>query len=111
MSKMQRTKGRRAETAFKTELGNRDWSVIDISAGVNDADLVATDPTGKTWLAEVKDHKLLNPAKWREQAREQARKRLMPWLLAYHIPGYGGLWVVERQGSRPVIWGLGEEIA
>ena len=111
MSRMQRDKGRRAETAFKTELGNRDWSVIDISAGVNDADLVATDPTGKTWLAEVKDHKLLNPAKWREQAREQARKRRMPWLLAYHIPGYGGLWVVERQGARPVIWGLGEEIA
>ena len=111
MSRMQRTKGRRAETAFKTELGNRDWSVIDISAGVNDADLVAIAPDGRTHLCEVKDHKLLDPCRWRKQAQEQAKKHRLPWLLAYHVPGYAGLWIVERQGERPVIWGLGGEIA
>jgi len=112
MGLMQRRKGRLAETMFKLELESRDWSVIDISAGVNDADLVATDPAGKTHLVEVKNHKLLNPTKWRQQAREQAKKRRMGWMLAYRIPGYAGLWVVERMHSKPVVWGIfqgGEE--
>jgi hypothetical protein len=105
VGKMQRNKGRRAESAFKLELGNRDWIVADLSAGCKDADLIATDPAGRRWICEVKDHKLLKPDEWRKQAQTQAAKHKSPWLLAYHVPGYAGLWVVERQGERPVIWG------
>ena len=105
MGKMQRSKGRRAETEFKHALSNRDWIVADLSAGCNDADLIATDPAGTTYIVECKHHKLLKPDEWRRQAIEQARKHKRPWMLAYRVPGYAGLWIVERQSERPVIWG------
>jgi len=106
VGKMQRNKGRRAESEFKFELEDRDWVVADLSAGCNDADLIAEDPVGRRYCIEVKHHKLLKPDDWRKQAREQAAKHKIPWMLAYRVPGYAGLWIVERQGERPAIWGL-----
>jgi hypothetical protein len=103
VGKMQRNKGRLAESAVKRLLQDRDWTICDLSAGCNDADLLAIDPDGKTWLVEVKNHKLMKVLDWRKQASEQAAKKKLPWMLVAKVPG-SACWLVWRQGMQPIVF-------
>lgn len=105
MGLMQRRKGRMAESAFKRILLDRDWTIdADMSAGVRSADLLATDPDGKTWLIEVKSHKILNLPYFEAQARRQAKEAKKPWMLAAKLTGYNA-WLITRQGDATVyLW-------
>jgi len=103
VGRMQRTKGARAQTAAKALLTERDWTVVSTSSGASQEDLVASREDLGLWSVEVKDCKLLNLPKWRKQARDQAKRSKLPWMLLAHIPGTRS-WLVERQGERAVVW-------
>ena len=98
-----RRKGKRAEAAAARLLGDRDWSVVRTRSGVAEADLLATDPNGKTWAVEVKDAAVWRWRPWLHQARTQARKHRAPWMLLAKITGTRS-WLVIREGERPVVW-------
>ena len=102
MSKAQRDKGRRGQTAAEALLVERDWTTDPISAGIRREDLIATDPSGGVWSVEVKNCVSITVAH-RKQAAEQAAKRKLPWMLMSRIHGTG-YWLVQRKGQMPVIW-------
>jgi predicted RecB family endonuclease len=82
-------------------LGDRDWCVDKTKAGLSIDDLVVIDDTGKTWSVEVKARKLIDVEKWRVQARANAKKRDLPWMLAMRIHGVKA-WLVEFHEGRNV---------
>ena len=96
-----RSKGRRAEGIVALMLAERDYTVVDSTSGKAGPDFLATRG-GIAWSFEVKDQKLLDPCRWREQARSQ-QLRGTRWALAYHLPGSSS-WVVEMQGLAPRVW-------
>lgn len=102
MGATSRRKGARGQGEFAALLADRDWVTDRITAGIAAADLIATDPAGKTWCVEVKNCAGILPAHL-QQAREQARKRRLPWMLANHIEGSSS-WLVRRQGEAPQLW-------
>lgn len=73
-----------------------------LTSGIACGDLMATEPSGVTWLAEVKNTTAITTAH-RQQAMRQAEKARMPWLLMSKIAGTSS-WLVQRQGERPVVW-------
>ncbi len=104
MSRSQRNKGRRGQTEFASVLTTRGWNVIPITAGASAEDIVAGSPDGKHYSVEVKWHKLIDVPRFERQAREQAARRKMPWMLACRLQGYAGTWLVIRADEAPVIW-------
>lgn len=97
-----RSKGRRGQQAFTRVLMERDWVVHELNAGKAVADFVATDPQGRTWCVEVKNTAGIPPGHM-VQARGQAKKAQLPWLLANKLAGTSS-WLVRRQGERPAVW-------
>lgn len=99
-----RRRGRETQCEAAKILTERDWSLIETSAGHAVEDIVATDPQGKTWSVEVKNHKLINLAAFRKQAMEQAERRKLPWLLMAKIEGEAGAFLVLRKGDGATVW-------
>ncbi len=102
MSKAQRDKGSRGQTAAKHLLLDRDWKVISTTAGIKTEDFVATDQFGRQWSVEVKNCSVITNVH-RMQAMEQARKRGLPWMLMSKIAGTSS-WLIQRQGCLPMVW-------
>jgi hypothetical protein len=101
-----RSKGRRGQTEALNLLRDRDWTVADLSAGVDSEDGLACDPDGNWWALEVKNTKSILPTHI-AQAKQQAHKRKLPWMLMSRLPGDRGrpsAWLVQRQGKTPVVW-------
>jgi hypothetical protein len=96
-----RFKGYREAWKFRNILGDRDWTAEKTLDGVSTDDLVVIDDIGKMWSVEIKAHKAMNPEKWRKQARENANKRELPWILAMKIHGTRS-WLVEFHEGRNV---------
>lgn len=97
-----RNKGRRGQCEAKILLYEHDWVVNELNAGEQAADLIAVDPDGRAWMVEVKN--TLNiEMQHRRQARSQADKKRMPWMLMSKI-AMTPYWLVQRQGMRPVVW-------
>ena len=101
---MQRRKGRKAESEFKSVLQSRDWQVDDLTSGVKSEDLIATSPEGTRYSVEVKNHVSCAWTAFEKQAREQAKCRKLPWMLAVRIPGYPKTYVVMRSNEKPTVW-------
>ena len=97
-----RAKGRRGQTEALNLLRDRDWTVADLSAGVDSEDGLACDPEGNWWALEVKNCANITMAHKR-QAMEQAKRRRLPWMLMSRIQGKGE-WLVQRQGKPSVVW-------
>ena len=102
-----RDKGRRGQQAAKRLLADRDWRVIEANAGEAEADLLAIDTLGKTWLVEVKNTAAITTAH-RSQAMRQAQAKRLPWMLASRIHGTSS-WLIQRQGMRPIVWSANED--
>jgi len=85
---------------------DRDWTVAELAAGLASEDLIATDPTGRTWAVEVKNQAIISHLH-RRQAQEQGRARRMPWMLVSKLSGTD-FWLVQRQGVEPVLWREGK---
>jgi len=101
--KATRAKGRRGETQAKELLQSLDYRVHDLTAGLDSEDLVATDPSGRTWSVEVKNTVAITTAH-RAAAMARAKASRLPWMLMSSISGTG-CWLVQRQGHRPAVWG------
>jgi len=97
MGKSQRVKGRNGQSEFKKLLLERDWKVDSITAGIKSEDLIAEHPDGRRYSCEVKNHKLINMLSFLNQAREQAKVRDLPWMLAVRLPQHTGVWMVFRK--------------
>jgi hypothetical protein len=100
--KATRSKGRRGQTEALNLLRDRDWTVADLSAGVDSEDGLACDPDGNWYAVEIKNCASIIPAHKR-QAMEQAKRRRLPWMLMSKISG-SSAWLVQRQGKTPVVW-------
>ena len=107
--KASRRKGAKGQSEFADILRDHDWVVDQITAGIASADLIATDPAGKTWAVEVKNCASILPAHLK-QAMEQGEKRRLPWMLASKIAGTSS-WLVQRKGRTPVVWSAKENPA
>jgi hypothetical protein len=102
MGKLSRTKGRQGQTEFSNMLKDRDYNVVDTSAGMTVEDCLAIDVDGIMWACEVKKTALITPAHLK-QAMDQAKARKARWMLANHLAGTSS-WLVRRQGMLPVVW-------
>lgn len=103
MSKSQRDKGRRGACEAMKLLSDRDWSTVETRDGQDVDDAVAIDPQGQAWSVEVKNQKQINIPAFLAQARKQAEKRKLPWMLLARIDGGHG-WLVLRKGERGQVW-------
>lgn len=81
---------------------DRDWSVADLSAGISSEDILAVDPSGKTWAVEVKKTIDIRRAH-RAQAIQQGKNRRALWMLMSHIE-HTSSWLIQRQGEKPEVW-------
>ena len=97
-----RDKGRRGQQAAKQLLADRDWRVIEANSGEAEADMLAIDTLGKTWLVEVKNTAAITTAH-REQAMRQAKAKRLPWMLMSHIAGTAD-WLIQRQNTICTTW-------
>jgi sugar lactone lactonase YvrE len=97
-----RSKGRRGQTEALNLLRERDWTVADLTAGVDSEDGIACDNDGNWWSVEIKNCAAITQAH-RKQAMEQAKRRRLPWLLMNKIAGTSS-WLIQRQGKAPSIW-------
>ena len=102
MGMMSRRKGAAGQGIFAAMLRDRDWTCDQLTSGLATADMVATDPAGKTWLVEVKNCASITLAHKR-QAIEQGKLRRMKWMLASHIAGSSS-WLVQGEGRLPMVW-------
>lgn len=100
--KSSRAKGVRGQGEFSNMLRDRDWMCDQLTSGLSTGDLIGTDPTGKTWLVEVKNCAGILPAH-KKQAIEQGRDRRLPWMLASKIADSSS-WLIQRQGDVPCVW-------
>ena len=102
MGLSQRRKGAAGQGIAANLLKDRDYTVDQLTAGLSTADFVATDPSGKTWLVEVKNAATITNGHLK-QAIDQGKSRRMPWMLINKIAGSSS-WLVRRQGELPVVW-------
>ena len=102
-----RNKGRRGQQEAKRLLADRDWRVIEANSGEAEADMLAIDTAGKTWLVEVKNTAAITTTH-RQQAIRQAQAKRLPWMLASRIHGTSS-WLIQRQGMRPIVWSANED--
>lgn len=102
MGKLSRAKGRTGQSMFSNMLRDRDYNVVDTTAGKVTEDCLAIDPGGIIWSVEIKKTAMITPAHLK-QAMAQARDRKARWMLANHIEGTSS-WLVRRQGMSPVVW-------
>ena len=97
-----RDKGRRGQQAAKRLLADRDWRVIEANSGEAEADMLAIDTAGRTWLVEVKNTAAITTAH-RQQAIRQAVAKRLPWMLMSKITGTSE-WLIQRRGESSVVW-------
>ena len=102
MGKLSRTKGRKGQTEFSNMLRDRDFNVVDTTAGKENEDCLAIAPDGTIWAVEIKKTAMITPAHLK-QAMNQAKERKAKWMLANHIAGTSS-WLVRRQGMLPTVW-------
>jgi len=98
-----RSKGARGQSCAANLLRSRDWTVHQLTGGIRTEDIVATDPGGITqWSIEVKNCVDI-ASRHVAQARMQAERKKLRWMLMSHIPKTSS-WLVQRQGQRPTVW-------
>lgn len=97
-----RRKGAKGQAIAANMLRSRDWTVDQITAGIAAGDLIGTDRLGERWCVEVKNCSGILPGHLK-QAKEQAKKRGLRWMLMSKIAG-SSLWLVQRQACDPVVW-------
>jgi len=100
--KRSRRKGAVGQSTAANLMRDRDWVIDQITVGVSAGDLIGTDQLGGCWCIEVKNCAGILPGHL-TQAREQAKRRGLPWMLMNKIAGTT-CWLVRRQGKKPVIW-------
>ena len=109
MGKASRDKGKRGQVAFRTLLGERDWTVVELQSGDDTEDLFAVSPDGINYAVEVKHTKTIYIDRFLAQAKEQAARRKTKWMLACRWQGERS-WIVLCQGKALQIWHERQEV-
>lgn len=99
-----RNKGKRGERKARELLGDKDWNVLANTAdGSECEDIIAMCPSGKVYSIEVKNRKIIDMVKFKQQARKNAdKKKLIPMVMA-KIEGTKS-WLICEHGELPKIW-------
>lgn len=82
---MQRAKGSRGQREASAVLTSHGYHVSPLTCGAKVEDLIA-EWDGSMWSVEVKYHARANWGEFMRQAKEQAHKTGMPWMLMVRIP-------------------------
>ena len=105
MGKMQRDKGRRGQKEFAEVLLERDWEILESSAGASAEDFLGVSPEGVIFSIEVKHHRQIDLGKFIRQAREQAaRRKNVEWMLACRLNGFPMTFLVLSSDGTKAIW-------
>ena len=100
----QRNKGKVGERTAKYLLADHDFQVIaDTTAGLSTGDLVAKDQDGTIYDVEVKNRRMINVPMFLGQARKNADRSKLPWMLMCKIETTSS-WLILRKGEKPTIW-------
>jgi hypothetical protein len=102
MSRSQRNKGLRGQNEARDVLEEREYRVVETSAGRACEDLFCLDPHGWPVSVEVPHHAHTRWDASRAQARAQAKVRGARWLLVRRVPGHSHAFVVKGDGTTPV---------
>lgn len=104
MSKASRDKGKRGEREAREILGDRDWTILANTAdGIEVEDIIASDPAGQVFSVEVKNTKQIDITAVLKQARNNAAKKKLPWLIMCKI-SQSKAWLVWAKGGHPKVW-------
>ena len=99
-----RSKGRIGERTAKRLLIDHDYTIIaDTTAGLSTGDLVVQSPEGTLYDVEVKNRRLINVPLFLEQARKNAGRSKLAWMVMCKIETTSS-WLVLRKGEKPVTW-------
>ena len=102
--KTTRNKGKEGERLAKQLLRDRDWTIVaDTSAGLATGDLIAISPEGVMYDVEVKNRREIQVPVFIGQARKQAEKTKLAWMVLAKIDGSTG-WLVMRKGHKHDVW-------
>ena len=85
MSRTERAKGSRGQREAQAVLESHGYHVSPLACGHKVEDLIA-DYDGCMWSVEVKHHEVARWNAFIAQAKEQAKKRGLPWMLMVRIP-------------------------
>ena len=104
MGRSQRDKGRRGAREALALLADRDWTVVESNSGKATEDAFALDASKRPVAVEVKHHACIRLDEFRRQAKDQARRHGVDWLLMCRIPGHPHTFYVEGSRVEPTVW-------
>jgi Holliday junction resolvase-like predicted endonuclease len=104
LSKASRSKGKRGEAEARNTLTDRDWIILANTAdGSEVEDIIARSPEGKVYSIEVKNTKQIDVPKVLAQARNNAGKKKIDWMVMCKIT-QSRAWLVWAKGEQPKVW-------
>lgn len=99
-----RSKGRKGEREAKALLKDKDFTILaDTTGGLSTGDLVAKGPSGTVYDVEVKNRKVVNVAQFVGQARKNAERSKVDWMVLAKLDGTSS-WLVLAKNRLPVVW-------
>lgn len=102
--KTTRNKGKIGERTAKALLVDHDYSIIaDTTAGLSTGDLVVKAPDGIVYDVEVKNRRIINVPMFLGQARKNAGRSKLAWMVMCKIETTSS-WLVLRKGEKPTTW-------
>jgi len=104
LSKKSRSKGKRGEREARDLLGDNDWIILANTAdGSEVEDIIAKNPKDIVYSIEVKNRKVIDMIKFRKQAKANAAKKRLPWMIMTKIEGTRS-WLIWQKGFKPKVW-------
>ena len=102
--KTTRSKGKVGERTAKALLVDHDYSILaDTTAGLSTGDLVVKAPDGTIYDVEVKNRRMINIPMFLGQARKNADRSKLAWMVMCKIETTSS-WLVLRKGEKPTTW-------
>lgn len=99
-----RNKGKTGERVAKTLLADHDYIIIaDTTSGLESGDIVAKSPDGTVYDVEVKNRRQIDIPTVLGQARKNAAKTDLPWMVMCKIETTSS-WLVIKKGEKPTTW-------
>ena len=102
--KTTRSKVKIGERAAKALLVDYDYTIIaDTKSGLSTGDLVVKSPDGTIYDVEVKNRRMINVPMFLGQARKNAGRSNLAWMVMCKIETTSS-WLVLRKGKKPTTW-------
>ena len=99
-----RSKGKKGEREARNILADRDWLLLaNLADGDEVEDMIVKCPKDIVYSVEVKNRKLVDIVKFRSQAKTNADKKKLPWMLMIKLESTSS-WLIMRKSCKPVVW-------